>query len=176
MRGRSKRWMLLSALVVIILITLVTLSNRTPATSSAIAITFLGYTNAPGNDWRYALFSVSNQAPYAVRWHGDSVEVEGLAYHTGPTVNPGLPGSGRAPELKAGRSMHMAVGEPHDVPENTRWRFAMSYSRYTWRAWWLDQAFRGRLPLKVGPFLLVDSQRILNRTNQVTITTSWLSK
>jgi hypothetical protein len=52
----------------------------------------------------------------------------------------------------------------------------MSFSRYTWRGWWLDQAFRGRLPLKVGPFVMVDAQRVFNPTNHVTVITPWLTK
>jgi len=68
MRGRYKRWLLLSALLAIILLALLTLTSRPPAIASAITITFLGYTNAqPGNNWRFALFSISNQAPYTVR-------------------------------------------------------------------------------------------------------------
>jgi hypothetical protein len=179
MRGRYKRWVLFSVLMAIILIALLTLSSRPLTTASAIAISFLGYTNPPGINTRFALFSVSNQAPYPVRWNGDSVEVEGAPYHTGPTVNPNLPGFRRTSELKAGRSLLMAVGEPYGqpaVPDTGRWRFAMAFSRYTWRAWWLDQAFRGRLPLKVGPLVLVDAQRIMNPSNQVTATTAWLTK
>ena len=180
MRGRYKRWVLLSALLTILLVVLVILSSRPPATHSAITATFLGYTNAPnagGGDTRFALFSLSNQAPYTVRWYGDSVEVEGVpSYHTGPAMNPNLPGYTRASVLKAGRTLLMAVGEPYDLPETGRWRFAMSYSRYTWRAWWVDQAFRGKLPFRVGPVVLVDAQRVLNATNHVTVTTAWLTK
>jgi hypothetical protein len=180
MRGRYKRRVVIAALVAVILIALLTLSSRPPATVSAIATAFLGYTNAPDSTTRFALFSVSNQAPYTVRWYGDSVEVEGVpSYHTGPTVHPNLPGFTRPPVLKAGRSIMMAVGEPYSqpaVPDTDRWRFAMSFSRYTWRAWWVDQAFRGRLPLGVGPVVLVDARRILNPTNHVIVTTAWLTK
>src|SRR5437879_5787453 len=106
MRGRYKRWVLISALVAIILIALLTLNSRPRATVSAVGITFLGYTNPPGNHIRFALFCVSNQAPYTVRWYGDSVEVEGVpSYRNGPTINPNLPGVTRPPELKPRRSM-----------------------------------------------------------------------
>jgi hypothetical protein len=125
MRGRYKRRVVIAALVAIILIVLLTLSNRPPATVSAIAITFLGYTNAPGSHARFAVFSVSNQAPYTVRWYGDSVEVEGVPYHKGPTINANLPGYTRESVLKVRRSMLMAVGEPYDLPKTGRWRFAM---------------------------------------------------
>jgi hypothetical protein len=178
MRRRYKRWLLLLALMAVILVALLNLVNRPPATVSAIAITFLGYTNPPGNDTRFALFSVSNQASYTVRWYSDSVEIEGDPSYKAPTVNPNLPGYTRGSVLKAGRSMLMAVGEPYGqpgIPETARWRFAMSFSRYTWRVWWVDQSFGSRLPLKVGPFWPVDAQRVFNPTNHVTATTAWLT-
>jgi hypothetical protein len=162
--------MLLLALVAIILIALVTLRSRPPAIANAITITFLGYTNAPGGNWRFALFSISNQAPYTVRGYEDWVEVDGLPDYKGPATHPGPM---RQPELKAHRSMLMAIGEPYgqpEIPEGGRWRFAMAFARYTWRTWWLDEAFRGRLPLRV------DAGRVLNATNRVTVTTAWLTK
>ena len=167
MRGRNKRLALVSALVAIILLALLTLSSRPPAIGNAFSITFIGYTNAqPNNNWRFALFSISNQAPYTVRGYEDSVEVEGAPDQKGPAIHPGpVPW----PELKAGQSMVMAVGEPVALPEAGRWRFAMSFSRYTWREWWLDQSVRRRLPLLVNP------QRP-NPTNHVSVTTAWLTK
>lgn len=176
MRARHKRWVLISGLLAIILIAFLALSSRPPATGSAVAIAFLGYTNSPGNHMRFALFSVSNQAPYSVRWYGDWVEVDGVPYHKAPIANSSLAGFRRAPVLEGGRSLLMAVGEPSDEPGNGRWRFAMLFSRYTWRAWWVDQSFRGKLPLKVGPFVLVDAQRVLNQSNHVTVTTEWLTR
>ena len=170
MPSRYKLRMLFLALVPIILIALLILGRRPPAIANAITITFLKYTNAPGGNWRFALFSVSNQAPYTVRGYEDWVEIDGLSGYKGPAIHPGPT---PPPELKAHRSMLMAVGEPYgqpDIPEGGRWRFAMAFSRYTWRTWWLDQAFRGRLPLRVDP------QRVLNPTNHVTITTAWLTK
>jgi hypothetical protein len=168
-RGRYKRWALLSALLAIILLALLTLSSRPPAIASAITITFFGYTNAqPGNNWRFALFSISNQAPYTVRGYADSVEVEGVPDHKGPAIHPAyFP----PPELKAGQSMLMAVGEPYGLreyglAETGRWRFAMSFARCTWRTWWLDKSLRGRLPFREG----------LYPTNQVAVTTAWLTK
>jgi hypothetical protein len=75
MRVRYKRRVVIAALVAIVLIALLTLSSRPPATVTALAITFIGYTNAPGGNWRFALFSVSNQASYTVRGYEDSVDV-----------------------------------------------------------------------------------------------------
>jgi hypothetical protein len=87
MAGRYKRWLVLLTLMAVILIALLNLTNRPPATVSAIALTFLGYTNPPGNNTRFALLSVSNQAPYTVKWYGDWVEVEGVPEHKGRTGN-----------------------------------------------------------------------------------------
>jgi hypothetical protein len=165
MRGRKKRLALLSALAAIILLALLTLSSRPPASGNTFTITFIGYTNAqPNNNWRFALFSVSNQAPYTVRGYEDLVEVEGAPDQKGPAIHPSpIPW----PELKAGGSMVMAVGEPVALPEAGRWRFAMSFSRYTWRERLLDQSVRRKLPLRV---------KALNLTNRVTVTTAWLTK
>src|SRR5690242_1933151 len=101
--------MLLSAVMVIVLIALLFLSSRPPAITNALAITFVGYTKARGsNNWRFALFSVSNQAPYTVRGYEDWVEIEGVPDYKGPAMHPGpMP----VPELKAHRSMLMAVDE-----------------------------------------------------------------
>jgi hypothetical protein len=164
--------------VAIIVIALLTFSRRPPAIASAVGITFLGYTNSPVSNWRYALFSVSNQGPYTVKWGADSVEVEveGVAYYTGPAVHPNLSGFTFPPELKGGRSMLMAIGEPIDLPKTGRWKFTMSFSRYSWRMWWLDHASRWRLPLRIGSIVLVDAQRIYNPSNYVAVTTVWLTK
>lgn len=179
MLSRYKRRMLFSALMAITVIVLLSLSSRPPAIANALAITFLGYTNAPGGNWRFALFSVSNQAPYTVRGYEDWVEIESVPDYKGPAIHPVAAGPLPAPELKPHRSMLMAVGEPlgeHEIPEGGHWRFAMAFSRHTWRTWWLDQSIRGRLPLKVGPVVMVDSQRIFNPSNHVTVTTAWLTK
>jgi len=57
-----------------------------------------------------------------------------------------------------------------------RWRFSMSFTRYTWRARSLDFSFRHKLPLGFGPVVLVDAQRILNPSNNITANTAWLAK
>src|SRR5678810_954585 len=115
----GKRWVLLSALVVIVLVILNSRSGP-PATATAVEMTFVGYTNPPGNDWRFALFSVSNRTTYAVRWHGDWVEIEGSQEHKARTVNLSLPECRYGPVLKSGESLRVAAGEPSD---NKRWRF-----------------------------------------------------
>ena len=150
-------------------------SGRSP-TANAVAMTFVGYTNPPGNWLRFALFSVSNQAPYTVRWRGNWVEVEGNPSHWARTVNPSLPGYTFANVLKVRESLRLAVGEPSNASETGRWRLALSFSRYTWRERWLDLSFRHKLPLRLGPIVLADPQRILNPSNSVTVTTAWLTE
>ncbi len=176
MRAPQKRWILLIVLVTVLLVAFLSLSGHPRATASAVAMTFVGYTNSPGSDLRFALFSVSNQAPYSVRWRGSWVEVEGSAAHKAETVNPSLPGFTREPRLKARSSLRVAIGEPSYESETGRWRFAMSFVPYTWRERWFDFSARHKLPLRLGSLVFVDAQRILNPSNNVTVTTAWLTK
>jgi len=175
MRTRHKRWALLWVLIGSLLLAILLIS-KPAATTNAIAITFVGYTNLPANPTRFAVFSASNQAPYAVRWRGQWVEVEGEQNRKAPVINPTLPGLPRQPTLKAGGSIRMAIGEPFYGSETGRWRFAMWFSRHTWQSRWLDFSFKHRLPLRLGPILLVDGQRILDPTNHVTVTSKWLER
>jgi hypothetical protein len=171
MRVRYKRRVAIAALAAITLIARLTFTGRPPATVTALAVTLIGYTNAlPGGNWRFALFSVSNQAPYTVRGYEDSVDVWGFPAIKRPAIHPAY---APALELKAGQSVLTAVEEPFDLPTG-RWRYVMSFSRYTWRTWWYDKSLtRKWLPLRVGPVVLADS---LNPTNRVTVTTAWLTK
>jgi hypothetical protein len=129
MSARYKRCALLCVLIAILLV--VILSNRKPsATVSAIGMAFVGYTNLPGDPTRFALFCVSNKTTHAVKWRGDWIEVEGSQERKARTVNPSLPGYTYGPPVfKGGGSLMLAVGEPSD---NKRWRFIMSWSRYSW--------------------------------------------
>jgi hypothetical protein len=175
MSTRCKRCVLLSALVAMVLVVILSSRSNSPATASAVEMTFVGYTNPPGNGLRFALFSVSNRTTRAIRWRDSGwVEIEGSQEHKGVTVNPSLPGypGSYGPVLKGGASLTLAVGEPSD---NKRWRFAMSLSRYSWEERWFDFSFRHRwLPVKLGPVTLVDTDRILSRSNFVTVSTAWL--
>lgn len=110
MRTFGKRWTLVAVLTGVLVVALLILRGSPRATASAVAITFVAYTNPPGNHLRFALFSVSNQAPYAVRWRGSWVEVEGEPYHRAEIINPRLPGFPMKPALKAGGSLTMAIG------------------------------------------------------------------
>jgi hypothetical protein len=176
MRARYKRWKLLAALAAILLFAFLTLSHGPRATTSAVAITFVGYTNPPDSDLRFVLFSVSNRAPFAVRWHGSWVEIEGDPGPKAETINRSLPGFTRQPTLKAGAALSLAIGEPLYDSETARWRFAMSFTRYTWRERWFEFSVRHKLPLRLGSLVLVDTERIFNPSNNVTVATAWLKK
>ncbi len=171
-----KRWTLLGVLAVVLLVALLSVSGRPRGRTSAVTMTFVGYTNLPGDHLRFALFAVSNQAPYAIRWRGSWVEVEGSSGHKGETVNPSLPGFTRNPILKAGGALTMAIGEPFYDSGDGRWRFAMSFAPYTWREWWFDFSVGHKLPLRLGSVVLVDTQRMLSPSNNATATTAWLTK
>jgi hypothetical protein len=175
MRAPYKRWTLLAALAAVLLAAFLSLSRGPRAAASAVATTFIGYTNLPGDHLRFALFSVSNRAPYAVRWRGSWVEVEGNPRHKAETINPSLPGFTRRTTLKSGVAMTLAIGEPFYDGESGRWRFAMLYERDTWGARWMDFSTRHNLPLRLRG-ALVDEQRVLNPSNDVTVTTAWLAK
>ena len=176
MRASRKRLTLVAVLTVVLLVAFLMLSGNTRAKTSAVAITFVGYTNPPGDHLRFALFSVSNRAPYAVKWRGGWVEVEGNPEHKTETINPNLPGFTRPPILKAGGSLTMAIGEPFYQSDSGRWRFAMWYVPNNWRERWFDFSSRHNLPLGFGPIVFVDAQRMLNPTNFITVTTAWLTK
>jgi hypothetical protein len=176
MRDPAKRWMLLLVLAVVLIIAFLSLSREPRPASSALVITLVGYTNAPGNQLQFALFCVSNRAPCAVRWRGSWIELEGIPDHKAETVNPSLPGFTREPFLKAGRSLRMAVGTPLDDAASGRWRFAMTFTPYTWRERWFDFSLRHKLPLRLASVLFGDTQRMLSPSNNVTVTTAWLTK
>jgi hypothetical protein len=175
-RVHYKSWSLIFVLFAFLAFVFLAIRRPPPATASAVAMKFVGYTNLPNNDLRFALFSISNQARYAVHWRGDWVEVEGNQNHKGRTVNPSLPGYTYAPVLKMGESVEFAVGEPFHATASGRWRFSMSFTRYSVQERWFDFSWRHKLPTQIGPLVLVDSQRILNPSNHVTVSTEWLTK
>ncbi len=158
------------ALVAIILVT----RHHPLATAQAVDVRFVSYTNPPGNNLRFALFSVSNQASYSVRWRGDWVEVEGSPYRKARTVNPKLPGYQYEPVLRAGEVLNFAVGEPLFDSEPARWRLCLSFSRYTPSERWLDFSFKHKVPFLLRRIVRVDSQQILSSSNHVTASSAWL--
>ena len=112
----------------------------------------------------------------AVKWRGSWVEVEGKPDQKAETINPNLPGYTRQPVLKAGGSVIMAIGEPLFESESGRWRYGMRYVPNNWRERWFDFSVRHKLPNGIGPIVFVDARRLLNPTNFITVTTSWLTK
>jgi hypothetical protein len=175
MLARHKWWMLLFlAFIVMLVIVLLSSSRSIPSASAeAVGIQFLGYTNHPSTTLRFALFSISNQAAYPIRWRGDWIEMEGSQSHQGRTVNLQIPECKYGPVLKAGQAFTLAAG---DSAKSARWRLGMAFSRYTtqWRCY--DFSFRHRLPLQLGPLVLVDAQRLLAPSNYVTTSSAWLAK
>jgi len=149
------------------------LRTREESTASVVTVILVGYTNPPVGHGRFALVSVSNQAPYTVRLRDSWVEVEGSPYHWARTLNRSLPYK-IAPVLKSRESLTVAVGEPSS--ESSRWRFAIASSRYTWQERLADCSLQHRVRLRVGPIVLLDRQRWLNPTNSVMSTTTWLTK
>jgi hypothetical protein len=172
-----KVWLSLGGLMAaLVVINVIVWMNAAP-TPRAITISLAGYTNLPGDRVRFALFIVSNQAPYAIRWRGDWVEVRGNPNNRAPIVNSKLPGhGGSGPVLGAGHAFTMAVGVPGDLAATGRWRFAAAYVQETVKQWWLDRSFREGWPTKVGPFLLVDDQEMFNSSNYIKATSQWLGK
>jgi hypothetical protein len=177
MNAHRKLWLVLAGSFLALLLTLsVGLNGTSPPVLNPVTISFMGYTNPPANGTRFALFCVSNAAPSGIRWRGDWVEVEGNADHLARTVNHSLPGFAYAVVLGSGESLTMAVGTPGNPAESGRWKYVMLFSRHDFRERWFDFSLRHNLPLKIGPLLLVDGRRILNASNQVMVSSEWLTK
>lgn len=180
MRNRVKCIGLIVALIAVIALAFLVLSNQETATADAVRLKFAGFTNAPNDPSHrlFAMFCVSNCAGYSLRWHDAWTEVEGSPEHHARISNRSLPGFGGGPGFSPvfhpGDSFQFAVGDPFDASETGRWRFDLSFSRYSFKERWLDFSFQHRLPLKLGPIVLVDSQRILDPTNHVTVKSEWL--
>ena len=175
MRAGSKRWAIVAGIAAILVAVLLAMSRHPSAGPAALKMTFLGYTNAPNDNSRFALFSVSNLTGHDIRWWGEWLTVEGESDLRAKVVNPALPGYNVDPALRAGASVTLAVGDPFDAPETGRWRYTMEFSRYSLGMRWFDFAVLHRLPLKLGPITLVDEQRIWNPTNTVVVGSEWLT-
>jgi hypothetical protein len=178
MRGRSKHWGFIAALIAVLVFAIFAIGNRQPATAGAVSLTFVGFTNAPNNHSLFAMLCVSNCTGYSIRWWDVWTEIEGSPEQHARIGNPALPGFGDSPNFSPvflpGESFKFAVGDPFHAPETGRWRFDMSFSRYSLRERWLDFSFHHRLPLKLGPIVLVDSQRVFDPTNHVIARSEWL--
>ncbi len=175
MHTPRKRWLVLAVLMGLLI--WVALSRyTTPRQGKAVIISFVGYTNANNTSRRFALFSVSNQAPYSIVWRGDWVEVEGNPEHKGRITNPTLPGSEFERILTGGHSLTMAVGEPIDSSQSERWRFTVAFSKYKLEERLLDLSAGRNLPMKLVWLLRVDNQRILSPSNRVAVSSAWLGE
>jgi len=196
---RSRFWLLLLLIPVIVLLAAILALRSVPlATKNAVRIDFLGYTNVPEINRRYALFSVSNQAPYAVHWRGQGAEINGDTNLHAVSLNPKLPGYTYyhgaviktnlhtltfSPVFNPGESLRIVLAEPLIIkdedssgPPTNRWRLSMFFCRYTLSERYFDLAARKHLPLKLGPIVLVDTQRFLNPSNNVTASSPWISE
>ncbi len=171
-RSQRCRWLLFFVLIAALVLLVASLAFRRGPGRRGIIMSFSGYTNLPNNSMRFALFSISNQDSSAIVWRGSWVEVEGSQYHKAPGMNPHLPFFA-APTLGAGSSLTVAIGEPLD---EGRWRFAVLWARYTFKARLLDFASKHKLPTGVGRFSFLDVQQVLNPTNYMTNSSTWLTR
>jgi hypothetical protein len=74
---RRKLWLLLGGLILALLFLIVRGGVKSLPVSDAITIPFVGYTNAVNSQLPFALFAISNQAAYPIRWRYDWIEVKG---------------------------------------------------------------------------------------------------
>ena len=175
MRAPSKRWALVAGIVVILVVVLLATCHRAPKAPGAVTITFVGYTNAPNKNARFALFAVTNLAGHDIRFWDDWVTVEGDSQEREAMHDLALPGFKEHYALRDGGSLMLAVRYSFHPPEIRRWRYSMSFARYSLGARWLDFSERHKLPRSVGPITLVDYQRTADPTNQVVVSSDWLT-
>jgi hypothetical protein len=159
---------LIAALALIV----ASLTARHGPSKGGVVLSFSGYTNPPNRTSRFALFSISNQDSSPIVWRGRWVEVEGSQYLKAPVINSNLPFF-NGPTLGRGRSLTVAIGEPL---EEGRWRFSVLWGRYTLKVRLLDFASKHNLRTRIGRFSFLDAQQILNPTNYMTNSSTWLTK
>jgi len=139
------RWPMV-LLIIAALLTLLLLLQPRPSPRRGISISFVGFTNLPNTQTRFALFSILNEDSAPIRWRGNWVEVEGDGNHKAPTVNLSLPWITAVP-LKSGESQRIAVGEPLD---QGRWRVCLLSSRYSLRERFREFVLRHGILLGLG--------------------------
>jgi hypothetical protein len=175
MRAGFKRREFVAGIVVILVVVLLATCHRAPKAPGAVTITFVGYTNAPNDNARLALFAVTNLTGHDMRWWAGCVEFETDPYGKARIVNPVLPGLNMSLALRPGGSLAFGVRDPVRAPQSGRWRYSVSFTRYSLGLRWLDFAARYKLPFKLGPITLVDHQLMLDATNQVVVSSDWLT-
>lgn len=144
--------------------------------TSAITISFLGFTNFPGNKLRYARFEISNPGLSDVRVWGWWSEVQSNRYKLAPVIDSRMTECRFIPVLKSKAVLTNVIGQPSDLPFAEPWRFVLAYSQYTVSGRWLDLAWRHPWMGRLGAQRFVDSQRILSPTNQMTAASPWLKR
>jgi hypothetical protein len=191
-RRRYVIWLLLCAVIVVFALVIFALQTA-PVSPDAIEITFLGFTNINPSPRTFALLSVSNRASYTIHWRGMVEELEGkpgfrgvvenrkaagYTWYGGKVIKTNLPVTKFDPTFKPGESLSLIIGEPNpdEGQPLPRWRFSMFFCRYTLAERYSDYAMKHKLPLKLGPVLLADSQKFLNPSNNITASSPWLSK
>jgi hypothetical protein len=147
----------------------------TPA-NDAVAINFMSFTNPASSQRRFYQFSVTNMAEYAVRWHGDWIEIKGNSNFQGRIINSTLPGQTYLPVLKAGESFILNIGEPFYSHEFGLWRFTMSFAPYDLDERWHDLSIDGKVPRPIAKLAPSNSAKILNPTNHIRVSSAWITK
>jgi hypothetical protein len=174
---RQKRWLILLGLGLVLLATVACLLTTTGSTklADAAVITFVRMTNSPNGHYPFALFCVSNTAPYAIVFRDHPFEVEGNQNLRAPIVNSSLPESmWKQHSIGAHSSLLVAFGEPEDVEPGVRWRPIIRYSHYGWRERYFSWAAPRDWPLRIGPIVLATPEVIFSPTNQASIYGPWL--
>jgi hypothetical protein len=174
---RRKR--LLAAIVIVALVLLILSALRSPPQppiSTSVTISFLGFTNFPSNNWPYARFAISNQAPYAVRLHGFRSEVQGNQNGLAPVVDTRMPECHFVPDLNARSTTTYAIGQPSDEPASAPRRFDLALSQYTMSERWFDLVWRHDWLQRFGALRMINTRRILDPTNHTTISSPWLKR
>ena len=172
-----KRWVLALLATILVLAALVTFRHSPKAAPSAVTMTLLGFTNTPVGFGHFSLFSISNASNYRISLLAGLAEVEGDPQPRARIITTNLPGWTYNPiRLNPGENTLYHFGDPFYPPETGKWRFRISYRRYSVRERWFEFLTRNKLPLKTGPVVLVNPEPIYNPTNQSTVYSQWFTK
>lgn len=163
---RSKRSLAVAILLVMISAAAILLlrSSGTPARGS-LNVQFLGYTNLPSGNLRFALFTMANADRVPLRWRGVATEIDGDSNLKAPVINGALPWITSSP-IKSGQSILLAVGEPY---EGEQWRVQLRFSRCTFHERLHQFAMSHKVPAPIS--LLVP-----NTPPVYTLNTSWIKR
>jgi hypothetical protein len=169
----------LAAVAILVAVVFVLLAVRNapqPPIAKAVTISFVGFTNFPSNNWRYARFAVSNEAAYDVRLRGFGSEIEGNRNGLAPVVDIRMPECHFVPVLKGRAAVTYAIGEPSDEPASAPWRFNLTFAHYDVSARWFDVVFQRPWLQRLGAMRLVKTEAMFDPTNSTTISSPWLKR